>query len=61
MGALGGEDNNENASLGMVSPTETDSRKCIEGCAIVTSTRKTSETSPHRMDQGASSNSRMVI
>jgi 5-methylcytosine-specific restriction endonuclease McrA len=41
MGDLGAEDTDKNTSLGIFSPTETDSLECMDGGAIVTSTRKT--------------------
>jgi hypothetical protein len=61
MGDLGEEANDKNASLGMVSLTETDKVEGMEGRSRVSSTRKNGNSSPQRMDQGASSNTRMVL
>jgi hypothetical protein len=61
MGAPGEEANDKNISLGMTSPTETDNLEDMEGRSRVSSNRKNGNPSPWRMDQGASSNTIMVL
>jgi hypothetical protein len=61
MGAIGAEANAKKISLGMASPTETDKLEGMEGRSRVSITRKNGNSSPWRMDQGASSNTRMVL
>jgi hypothetical protein len=61
MGALGKKANDKKVSLGMASPIETDRLEGMEGRSRVSSTRKNNNSSHRRMDQGASSNTRMAI
>jgi hypothetical protein len=61
MGALGEEVNDNNVSLGMTSPTETDKLEGMEGSSKVPSTIKKSNTRPRCVDQRAPSNTIMVL
>jgi hypothetical protein len=61
MGDLGAEDNGENVSLCMSSPTETDSLEGMEGCTRATSTRRKSDTNPWHMNKISSSNPRIEL
>jgi hypothetical protein len=61
MGALREEVNDKSFSLGMTSPTETGKLEGMEGRSRVPSTRNNSNSSPRRIDQGASSSTRMVL
>jgi hypothetical protein len=61
MGALGGEANDKNVSLDMASPTETKNIEGMEGRSRVPSTGNNGNPSPRCMDQGTSSNTRMLL